>query len=200
MARDWEPIDYAWPTLEDIDWLRAELGLNWSASYPQPYIGVGPDDAAMSLYWKTTDETVTLEIDTVAKVGDLYRAPNHAVGEEEVALDMDLTGATVWQQIASALGVEFARYRNVLVTGLDRPVSKGRNIGRRFSTENEPKTTGPVYGRPWTGRSTGAGRTARYTRYLSFKSRMGTTRRRYRLQCGKLGRSRRHTGVRTGAS
>ncbi len=110
MARDWEPIEYAWPALEDINWLRAVLSRYWNMAYPQPYIGVGPDDATISLYWKTVEETVTLEIDTVGKTGDLYRSPNQAVGEVELALDMDLTSADVWRQIASALGVEVGRH------------------------------------------------------------------------------------------
>lgn len=132
MARDWEPIDYAWPALEDIEWLRATLARDWSEGYPQPYIGVGPDDATMSLYWKTVEETVSLEIDTVGKTGDLYRAPNQAIGEVELALDMDLTSANAWEQIASELGVEIGRPGNVLAPGMERPVSGRANTGRRI--------------------------------------------------------------------
>ena len=119
MARDWEPIEYAWPALEDIDWLRTTLGREWNAAYPQPYIGTGPDDATMSLYWKTVEETVTLEIDMAGKAGDLYRSQNQAIGEVELALEMDLTSADAWRQIASELGVEVGQCGKVLATSME---------------------------------------------------------------------------------
>lgn len=119
MARDWEPIEYAWPALEDIDWLRATLVRDWNTAYPQPYIGVGPDDASMSLYWKTVEETVTLEIDMVGKIGDLYRSQNRAIGEVELALEMDLTSVDAWRQIASELGVEVGQYGKILASSME---------------------------------------------------------------------------------
>ena len=132
MARDWEPIDCAWPALEDLEWLRAMLARNWSPAYPQPYIGVGPDDATVSLYWKTVEETVSLEIDMVGKTGDLYRSPNQAIGEVELALDLDLTSANAWEQISSELGVEIGRPGNILAPSMGRPVSGRANTGRRI--------------------------------------------------------------------
>ena len=196
MARDWEPIDYEWPALEDIDWLRATLSHNWSADHPQPYIGVGPDDATMSLYWKTVEETVTLEIETVAKTGDLYRAPNQAIGEVELALDMDLTHRGAWQQIASALGVEVGRDGNILAPGVERPVPRRGSIGGRFPSKNKSGTSGFVRGRSRAGKRTGTGRTARYSRGVSFSSRMVSTRGRYRLYRGRVGVGRRYASVR----
>ena len=114
MARDYKPDDCAWPTLADIAWLRSAFAQFWSPDYPQPYIGTGPEDAMMSLYWKTVDLTFTLEVDTIGKIGDLYRAPNQAVGEVELAEDVDLTAEDTWEQIASELGVEVSQSGEVL--------------------------------------------------------------------------------------
>lgn len=119
MAREWEPIEYAWPALEDIDWLRATVVRDWSTAYPQPYLGTGPEDAMISLYWKTVEWTFTLEIDTVNKTGHLCRAPNQAIGEVDLAEDVDLTNGEVWRQIASELGVEVDRTGKILAASLE---------------------------------------------------------------------------------
>lgn len=196
MARDWEPIEYAWPALKDIDWLRGALNQNWRPGYPQPYIGVGPDDGMMSLYWKAVAATVTLEIDTVTKIGELYRAPSQAVGEVEIGLDMDLTGENTWLQIASALGVKVARDGNLLAPSVERPVPGRGNTGGRVPSKNKPGTAGLIRGRSWAGGRPGAGRITRYSRGISFKSRMVSTRRRHRLHRNRVGSVRRHFGVR----
>ena len=122
MVRDYKPDDYAWPALDDIAWLRSVFAQFWSPDYPQPYIGTGPEDAMISLYWKTVEWTFTLEIETVSKTGYLCRAPNQAIGEVELAVDVDLTARDTWRQIASHLGVEFDRTGNVLAASLGRPV------------------------------------------------------------------------------
>ncbi len=129
MARDWEPTEHAWPVLDDIIWLRTVLAGKWSTSYPQPYIGTGPEDAMICLYWISASETVTLEINTVGKTGYLCRSYNQAVGEEELALDIDLTSGDAWRQIASELGVEVDRYGNVLAASLEQSVPRGENTG-----------------------------------------------------------------------
>jgi hypothetical protein len=118
MVRKWKSIDYAWPALSDIEWLRSAFAQFWSPDYPQPYIGTGPEDAMICLYWKTVEWTFTLEIDTVNKTGYLCRAPNQAIGEVELAVDVDLTNGEVWQQIASELGVEVDRTGKILATSL----------------------------------------------------------------------------------
>ena len=118
MVRKYKPDDYAWPALSDIEWLRSAFAQFWSPDYPQPYIGTGPEDAMISLYWKTVEWTFTLEIDTVNKTGYLCRAPNRAIGEVELAVDVDLTNGEVWQQIASELGVEVDRTGKILATSL----------------------------------------------------------------------------------
>ena len=122
MVRDYKPDDYAWPALDDIAWLRSVFAQFWSPDYPQPYIGTGPEDAMISLYWKTVEWTFALEIETVSKTGYLCRAPNQAIGEVELAVDVDLTARDTWRQIASYLGVEFDRTGNVLAASLGRPV------------------------------------------------------------------------------
>lgn len=122
MVREYKPDDYAWPALTDIAWLRSVLAQFWSPDYPQPYIGTGPEDAMISLYWKTAELTFTLEVETVSKTGYLCRSPNQAIGEVELAVDVDLTAGDTWGQIASYLGVEFDRTGNVLAANLGRPV------------------------------------------------------------------------------
>lgn len=118
MARGWNLGDYVWPSLESIEWLRSVLDENWGEAFPQPYIGTGPEDGMISLYWKTAAWTFTLEIETVSKTGYLCRAPNQAIGEVELAEDVDLTNGEAWRQIASALGVEVDRAGNILATSL----------------------------------------------------------------------------------
>ena len=118
MVRDWKEIDHDWPAMDDIAWLRSVFAQFWSPDYPQPYIGTGPDDAMISLYWKTVEWTFTLEIDTVNKTGYLCRSPNRAIGEVELALDVDLTNGDVWREIASELGVEVDRTGKILAASL----------------------------------------------------------------------------------
>ena len=118
MARDWKQIDHDWPAMDDIAWLRSVLAQFWSPDYPQPYIGTGPDDAMISLYWKTVEWTFTLEIDTVNKTGYLCWSPNQAIGEVELGVDVDLTSGETWGEIASALGVEVVRTGNILAASL----------------------------------------------------------------------------------
>lgn len=118
MVRDYKPDDYAWPALTDIAWLRSVFAGFWSPEYPQPYIGTGPEDAMISLYWKSAEWTFTLEIDTVNKTGYLCRAPNQSIGEVELAVDVDLTNWEVWLQVASDLGVEVDRTGKILATSL----------------------------------------------------------------------------------
>ena len=118
MARNWKPMEYEWPALDDIGWLRSTLAQFWSPDYPQPYIGTGPEDAMICLYWKSVEWTFTLEIETVNKTGYLCRSPNQAIGEVELAVDVDLTNGEVWQQIASELGVEVDRTGKILATSL----------------------------------------------------------------------------------
>ena len=118
MVRKWKSDDYAWPALTDIAWLRSSFAQFWRPDYPQPYIGTGPEDAMISLYWKTVEWTFTLEIDTVNKTGYLCRSPNQAIGEVELALDVDLTNGDVWREIASELGVEVDRTGKILAASL----------------------------------------------------------------------------------
>ena len=122
MARDYKPDDCAWPALDDIAWLRSAFAQFWSPDYPQPYIGTGPEDAMISLYWKTVEWTFTLEIDTGERTGYLCRSPNQAIGEVELEVDVDLNSGGAWRQIASDLGVEFDRTGNILATSLGQPV------------------------------------------------------------------------------
>ena len=132
MERDWKPIDRTWPSPEAIAWLRESFARYWHDEYPQPYIGAGPDDAVLSLCWMSSEENVTLEIDTVNKAGDLYLAASHDNIDVECVLDLDLGSADAWQQIASALGVELGRNGNVLATGLAGPVSERQNTEPRI--------------------------------------------------------------------
>ena len=122
MVRDYKPDDYAWPALDDIAWLRSAFAQFWSPDYPQPYIGTGPEDAMISLYWKTIEWTFTMEIDTVNKTGYLCRADNQAIGEVELAIDVDLTVGQTWREIASELGVELDRTGSILAASLGRSV------------------------------------------------------------------------------
>ena len=73
MARDRAPLEHDWPAPADIAWLRAAFARNWPAAYPQPFVGTGPEDAMLSFYWKSDAATITLEIDTRSRMGDLYR-------------------------------------------------------------------------------------------------------------------------------
>ena len=118
MVRDYKPDGHAWPAPDDIAWLRSAFAGFWSPDYPQPYIGTGPEDAMICLYWKTVEWTFTLEIDTVNKTGYLCRAPNQAIGEVELAEDVDLTSKDTWGQIAVELGVEVDRTGKILATSL----------------------------------------------------------------------------------
>ena len=118
MVRRWKSSDYAWPSLEDIAWLRSAFAEFWSPDYPRPYIGTGPEDAMICLYWKMVEWTFTLEIDTVNKTGYLCRAPNQAIGEVELAVDVALTNGDVWREIAAELGVEVDRTGKILATSL----------------------------------------------------------------------------------
>ena len=118
MVCKYNPGDCAWPALDDIAWLRSAFAQFWIPEYPQPYIGTGPEDAMICLYWKSVEWTFTLEIDTVNKTGYLCRAPNQAIGEVELAVDVDLTNRDVWRQIASELGVEVDRTGKILATSL----------------------------------------------------------------------------------
>ena len=118
MVRDWKQIDHDWPAMDDIAWLRSVLAQFWSPDYPQPYIGTGPEDAMISLYWKTVEWTFTLEVDTVHKTGYLCRSPNQAIGEVELGVDVDLTSGETWGEIASELGVAVVRTGNILAASL----------------------------------------------------------------------------------
>lgn len=104
MARDWEPLDHEWPAPADIEWLRSAFAMNWPAEYPHPFIGTGPEDAMLSLYWKSAAATITLEIDTRNRMGDLYRNFQNCAGDPDEALELDLSGAYAWQKIGMALG------------------------------------------------------------------------------------------------
>lgn len=132
MARDWKPIDRAWPSPDGIAWLRDAFAGHWHEEYPQPYVGAGPDDAMLSLCWMSDDENVTLEVDTVNRTGDLYVASSHGNIDVECAFDLDLDNADAWQQIASALGVELGRNGNILAIGLAGPVPERQNTEPRI--------------------------------------------------------------------
>ena len=132
MVRDWKEIDYEWPAMDDIAWLRSVFARFWSPDYPQPYIGTGPEDAMTSLCWMSDDENVTLEIDTANRTGDLYRAASHDNIDVECVFDLDLDSADAWGQIASALGVELGRNGNILATGLAGPVPERQNTEPRI--------------------------------------------------------------------
>ena len=197
MAHDWEAVEHAWPAPSGIAWLRSAFAQSWSAAYPQPYIGTGPEDAMLSLYWKSPSETVTLEIDTVSRTGDLYRTPSPGVGDEECAPDLNLASADAWRQIASALGVKFGRHKNILVTGLGQPVPGRRNPGSRVPAQNQPATARFVSGRKRFRRRSGPRRVTRLSRGSTFSFGMAATRRRYLLHSGGAGGRRRHAGVPT---
>ena len=202
MVRDWKPIEHEWPTLADIAWLRSVFAEFWSPSYPQPYIGTGPEDAMMSLYWKTVELTFTLEVDTIGKIGDLYRAPNQAIGEVELALDVDLTSRRTWAQIASELGVEVDRAANILAPSLGQSVSKRGNPDRRIPAQNQPRSSRVIDGRPRSYRRSHSKsyRTARYTRGATLRSRTSATRRINPLHRVRIGGGRRNAGVRARAA
>ena len=198
MVCDYKPDAYAWPALDDITWLRSIFARFWSPDYPQPYIGTGPEDAMICLYWKTVEWTFTLEINSVDKTGYLCRAPNQAIGEVELAVDVDLTRGHTWRQIASELGVEVDRTGKVLVTGLGRSVPRRGNAGLRLSAQNKSSATRVVSGRARLGRRSKSRRFARYARGATLKSGTNATRRVYHLHRGGVGSGRRHVGVRTG--
>ncbi len=115
-------MEHEWPALDYISWLRSAFAQFWSPDYPQPYIGTGPEDAMISLYWLTVEWTYTLEVETASKMGYLCRSPNQAIGEVEIAEDIDLTSEDAGRQIASELGVKVDRTGNILATSLGRPV------------------------------------------------------------------------------
>ena len=202
MARDWKPIEHEWPALDDIAWLRSVFAEFWSPDYPQPYIGTGPEDAMISLYWKTVELTFTLEVDTVGKIGDLYRSPNKAIGEVELALEVDLTSRRTWAQIASELGAEVDRAANILAPSLGQSVSKRGNPSRRIPAQNQPRSPRVIGGRPRSYRRSYSKsyRTARYTRGATIRSRTSSTRRVYSLHRSRVGRGRRYAGVRARAA
>ena len=132
MVRDWKEIDHEWPTMADIAWLRSVFAQFWSPDYPQPYIGTGPEDAMISLCWMSTEENITLEIDTAHRTGDLYLAASHDNINVECVFDLDLDTADAWGQIASALGVALGRNGNILATGLAGPVPERQNTEPRI--------------------------------------------------------------------
>ena len=92
----------------------------------------------ISLYWKTIEWTFTMEIDTVNKTGYLCRADNQAIGEVELAIDVDLTVGQTWREVASELGVELDRTGSILAASLGQSVSDRKFLKRRSS----PKQTG----------------------------------------------------------
>ena len=200
MARDWKQIDHDWPAMDDIAWLRSVLAQFWSPDYPQPYIGTGPEDAMICLYWKSVEWTFTLEIDTVNKTGYLCRAPNQAIGEVELAVDVNLTGGEMWGEIASELGVGVVRTGNILAASLGQSVPKRRNTGSRISAQNKSAATGIISGRAWPRKRAKSRRIARYARGATFKSRTGTARRLHILHRGPAGSRRRNVSVRAGAA
>ena len=70
------------------------------------------------------------------KTGYLCRAPNQAIGEVELAVDVDLTNGEVWQQIASELGVEVDRNRKDIGYKFGVISIKTGNTGRRIPAQN----------------------------------------------------------------
>lgn len=200
MVRDWKPFDYDWPAMDGIAWLRSVFAQFWNPDYPQPYIGTGPEDAMISLYWKTVEWTFTLEVDTVGRMGYLCRSPNRSIGEVELAVDVDLTSGDTWKQIASELGIEFDRTGNVLAASLGQSVPKRRNTGSRISAQNKSAATRIINGRAWLRKHTRSRRVARYTRGTTLKSRIGTTRRINLLHRSRTGSGRRYVSVRARAA
>ena len=87
------------------------------------------------------------------------RAPNHAIGEVELALDMDLTDSDAWRQIVAGLGAEVGGYGKILAPSMERPVSGRGDTGRRITSKNKPGTTRLVSGQPQPRKRTGTGRT-----------------------------------------
>ena len=132
MARDWKPIDRAWPSPEAFAWVRDAFAVHWHDEYPQPYIGAGPEDAMLSLCWMSDDENITLEVDTVNRTGDLYLASNHGRIDVECTFDLDLDHGDSWRQVASVLGVEVGQHGNILATGLAGPVPERQNTDPRI--------------------------------------------------------------------
>ena len=198
MVRDWKSFDYHWPAMDDIAWLRSVFAQFWNPDYPQPYIGTGPEDAMISLYWKTVEWTFTLEVDTASKTGYLCRSPNQAIGEAELAVDVDLTSRDTWAQIASELGVEVDRTGKVLAAGLGQSISRRRNTGSRISTQNKPSTTRIIVRRAGFRKRSKSGSIARLTLVTTVKSGSATTSGRYLLHISRVGSGRRYVGVRTG--
>ena len=88
----------------DIEWLRSAFACNWPTAYPQPFVGTGPEDAMLSLYWKSAAATITLEIDTRNRMGDLYRTVPNCAGDQDEALELNLSSAYAWRKIGMALG------------------------------------------------------------------------------------------------
>lgn len=103
MARDWAPLDHAWPAPFDLAWLRAAFAQNWPAAYPQPFVGTGPEDAMLSLYWKSAATTLTLEIDTRNRLGDLYRTGANCAADPVDVFELDLSSAYAWRKVGMAL-------------------------------------------------------------------------------------------------
>lgn len=104
MARDREPMEHDWPAPADIEWLRSAFARNWPTAYPQPFVGIGPEDAMLSLYWKSAAATITLEIDTRNRMGDLYRTVPNCAGDQDETLELNLSSAYAWRKIGMALG------------------------------------------------------------------------------------------------
>lgn len=105
MARDRAPLEHDWPAPADIAWLRAALASNWPAAYPQPFVGTGPEDAMLSLYWKSPAATITLEIDTRNRMGDLYRTGTNCADDQDEIFALDLSSAYAWGKVGMALWV-----------------------------------------------------------------------------------------------
>lgn len=104
MSRDWEPMEHDWPAPADIEWLRSAFAGNWPPAYPQPFVGTGPEDAMLSLYWRSVAATVTLEVDTRNRRGDLYRTVANCAGDADEVLELNLSSAEAWRKIGMALG------------------------------------------------------------------------------------------------
>ena len=200
MTRKLKAVEHEWPAQEDIDWLRAAFVENWNPDYPQPYIGTGPEDAMLSVYWLTVNETVTLEVDTVSKTGYLCRSSKKSVGEVELAEDIDLTGWDAWRQIASELGVPIDRNGEVLATGMGQSVPERGNTRYGIPAQNKPATARTISGRPRLGRRSKSRRLARYARRATLKSGIAATSGSYRLYRSRIGSGRRHAGVRARAA